>query len=304
MRPNRYRYFIFKAFAIAGRNFVRDECTTISSAISFVFLLAIIPFSALFLFMLNLFQNIFLPGIFPDDLVAVLVEDINRFIPFVSQQWVRTHLVDSVGLGSFTTINVLMLPIISGLLFKSLDEAFRKIFHMPRRSILKGQAAYAGMSVFAILLFFMFNFIWTIASDATRQLQMSLDQPPYITEIYANALDYFSLPQFNVISWMILILFFLTTAKIFLATSIKMQHQLMAGALFGLLWIGARQCFGLYIQNVTRINVLFGSLGSVCILLLWIYYSSVALLYSVEFMYVLHCGPYHRWRDNSRYADR
>ncbi len=167
-----------------------------------------------------------------------------------------------------------------------------------------GQAAYAGMSIFAILLFFMFNFIWTIASDTTRQLQISFEQAPYIKEVYANALDYFSLPQVNIVSWLILVLFFLTTAKIFLATSIKLHHQLMAGALFGLLWIGARQCFGLYIQNVARINVLFGSLGSVCIVLLWIYYSSVALLYSVEFMYVLHCGPYRIWEQSSRQMNR
>ena len=297
MRYNRSQRFFFKAFAIAGQNFVRNECTTISSAISFVFLLAIIPFSALFLFMLNLFQDIFLPGLFPNDMVVVLVEDINQLIPFVSKQWVRTHLVDSVGMGSFTTINLLMLPVISGLLFKSLDEAFRKIFHMPRRSILKGQAAYAGMSIFAILLFFMFNFIWTIASDATEQVQASIQQASYIRDIYATALDYFSLPQINIVSWLILVLFFLTTAKIFLSTEIKLQHRLMAGALFGLLWIVARQCFGLYIQNVARINVLFGSLGSVCIVLLWIYYSSVALLFSVEYMYVLHCGPYRIWKD-------
>jgi membrane protein len=63
------------------------------------------------------------------------------------------------------------------------------------------------------------------------------------------------------------------------------------------LWIGARECFGLYIQNVSRINVLFGSLGSVCIVLLWIYYSSLALLYSVEFMYALHLGPYKVWEE-------
>jgi hypothetical protein len=31
--------------------------------------------------------------------------------------------------------------------------------------------------------------------------------------------------------------------------------------------------------------------------LLWIYYSSLALLYSVEFMYALHLGPYKVWEE-------
>jgi len=298
LRP-RHKFY-YNAFSIAGRNFMQDDCTTVSSSISFVFLLAIIPFSALFLFLLNTFQNIFLPGLFPDNLVAVLVEDINLLIPFISQDWVQTHLVDSLGLRSFTTINLLTLPIISGLMFKSLDEAFRRIFNLPKRSLIRGQAGYAAMSIFAILIFFMANFIWALASDATQQVQRSIEHLAYIKDIYVVALDYFSVPQFNVVSLLLMVLFFLATVKLFLSIRIKLHHRLIAAMLFGLLWILARKLFGLYIQNVARINVLYGSLGSVCILLLWIFYSSVALLYSVEFMYVLHCGPYKIWEHDTR----
>ncbi len=194
--------------------------------------------------------------------------------------------------------NPLMLPIISGLLFKTMDQAFRKIFNMPRRNLVSGQVTYAAMSVFAIACFFMFNFIWTVVSDTAWELQQSVEEAAYLSSLYASALDMFSLTQSNVVSWLILVLFFLTTVKLFLVKlDIKLGHRLMAGAFFGILWIGARECFGLYIQNVSRINVLFGSLGSVCIVLLWIYYSSVALLYSVEFMYALHGGPYKVWEE-------
>ncbi len=292
--------FYFKAFGIAGRNFILDDCATVSSSISFVFLLAVIPFSALFLFLWHLFQDLFLPGFYPADMIAVLVEDIYRLIPFVSKQWVRTHLIESVGLGSFTTINLLMLPIISGLLFKSLEESFRRIFDMPSRSWVMGQAVYAIMSILAILIFFMANFIWTITSDATLTLQQSIRQTPYINDIYAVVLEHISLPQVNLVSWCILVLFYLITVRVFLRAEIKLFHRIIAGALFGLLWLVARKFFGLYIQHVARINVLFGSLGSVCIILLWIFYSSVALLYSVEFMYALHCGPYKLWKQISR----
>ncbi len=296
----RHLKFYIKALGIAGRNFMLDDCATVSSSISFVFLLAVIPFSALFLVVLNLFQDIFSAGIYPDDMIAILVEDINRFIPFVSKQWVQTHLIESVGLGSFTTINLLMLPIISGLLFKSLEEAFRRIFDLPPRSLLMGQAVYAIMSIFAILAFFMANFIWTITSEATQSLQQSIHNTPYINDIYVVVLDYFSLPQINLVSWSILTLFFLTTVKVFVRVEFELRHRVAAGLLFGLFWLMAREIFGLYIQHVARINVLFGSLGSVCIVLLWIFYSSVALLYSVEFMYVLHCGPFKLWKKDSR----
>jgi YihY family inner membrane protein len=299
---SRHKFYI-SAFATAGSNFIRDDCVTVSSSISFVFLLAIIPFTALFLFLLKMFQTLFLPELFPDNLVAVMVQDISMLIPFIPQGWLKTHLVDSVGVGSFTTINLVTLPLISGLLFKSLDQAFRRIFNLPKRSLIRGQAVYAAMSVFVILVFFMANFIWTLASDATSQLQQSIQHLPYVAHVYLVVLDYFSVPQVNIVSCFLLMLFFLATNEFFLSarkTRIQLPHRLVAGALFALLWIVARTCFGLYIQHVARINVLYGSLGSVCILLLWIFYSSVALLYSVEFMYVLHCGPYKIWAHDIR----
>lgn len=292
--------FFFKAFGIAGRNFVWDDCPTVAASISFVFLLAIIPFSALFLYLLNQFKNLFLPGLFPQNMAAVLVEDVRRFIPFVSTEWLQIHLIDSVGLGSFTTINLLMLPIISGLMFKSLEESFRRIFHLQRRNLLKGHALYAFLSVFAILMFFMANFLWTVAADAVKPFQAYIDRSPYIHDLYAVAIDYFTFNQINVISALILVLFFLITVKLFLSTPIKLHHRMTASMLFVLLWLFARQFFGYYIQHVSRINVLFGSLSSVCIILLWIYYSSLALLFSVSFMHVLHCGPYKEWEKPAR----
>lgn len=287
--------FIINAFGIAGRNFLWDDCLTVAASISFVFLLAIIPFSALFLFILNLFKDIFLPGLFPENMVAILVQDITRFIPFITKEWIQAHLIDSVGLGSFTTINLLMLPIISGLLFKSLEESFRRIFHLGRRNLIKGHVIYATMSIFGILIFFMANFIWTVAADAFTPLQTYIEKNPYIHNIYAIAIKYFTFNQSNLVSALILALFFLITVKLFLSTPIRRPHRLAACFLFVMLWIVARQLFGYYIQHVSRINVLFGSLSSVCIILLWIYYSSIALLYSVEYMYVLHCGPYKEW---------
>jgi len=46
-----------------------------------------------------------------------------------------------------------MLPIISGLIFKTLDSSYRRIFQLPSRNLLLGQAVYITMSIFGILLF-------------------------------------------------------------------------------------------------------------------------------------------------------
>lgn len=292
--------FVFRAFWIAGKNFVWDDCLTISSSISFVFLLAIIPFSALFLFLMNLFKNIFLPSLFPQNMIDILVQDIARFIPFVPENWIYTHFIKSVGVGSFTTINFLMLPIISGLLFKSLEESFRRIFHQQQRNLIKGHILHAALSIFAILVFFMANFIWTIVSDAIRPLRHQITQNPYIHDIYAVIIEYFTFSHLNILSLLFLVAFFWITVKLFLTVPIKKHHRLAGGVLFALLWLLARKFFGVYIGHINRFNVLYGSLSSVCIILLWIFYSAMALLYSVEFMYVLHCGRSKIWQNDPR----
>jgi uncharacterized BrkB/YihY/UPF0761 family membrane protein len=151
--------FFFNAFWIAGKNFIWDDCLIVASSISFVFLLSIIPFSALFLFLMNLVKDIFLPSLFPQDMVDILVQDIAQFIPFISKKWIYTYLINSVGIGSFTTINIFMLPIVSGVFFKALEESFRRIFHLQRRNLIKGHMLYAALSIFIILAFFMANFI-------------------------------------------------------------------------------------------------------------------------------------------------
>lgn len=285
----------FRAFGIAFRNFVYHDCMTKASSISFVFLMAIIPFSALSIYLFNLIRDVFLPGLLPADMLDILVEDIHHFIPFVTIEWLHGHVIDSVGIGSFTTINFVLLPLISGLFFKTLEESYRKIFGLPRRHLLLGQAVYAFMSIFAILMFFMVNFVWSIVADTTLPLLHLVEQAPYVNDFYGSILARLHLPHVNWVSLIVLVLFFLATVKIFIGVRIKIWYRLCSGVLFGLLWLLARELFGFYIQHVSRINVLYGSLGSVCVVLLWTFYSAAALLFSVAFLHVLHCGPYKRW---------
>jgi uncharacterized BrkB/YihY/UPF0761 family membrane protein len=58
----------------------------------------------------------------------------------------------------------------------------------------------------------------------------------------------------------------------------------------------ARQIFGVYIQHISEVNILYGSLSSVIVILMWVFYSSMALLFSIEVMFVLHSGNWrYRW---------
>jgi YihY family inner membrane protein len=293
----RHNFVGHKLFVISFRKFLQDDCFNLSLSVSFVFLLSIIPFATLSILLVDFFQKLFFAQAnWTGQITEMLVDDMNQVIPFVSREWMKSHVINSDAHGSFRIINFLMLPIISGLIFKTLETSYRKIFQLPARHLLFGQAVYIVMSIFAVLLFFISNFTWIILSTSVPQFLNTINKTPYLDNIYQLAVNSANSLQINGASVLVMIGFFLATVKLFLNVKIKLRFQFLAGLIFCLMWILARNFFGFYVQNVTEINLLYGSLSSVILILMWIFYSSMALLFSIEVLHVLHCGNWqYRW---------
>jgi membrane protein len=51
----------------------------------------------------------------------------------------------------------------------------------------------------------------------------------------------------------------------------------------GLLWRGAFEGFAFYVRHNSRLKEINGSIATVIVFLLWVYVSSVILMYGVEF---------------------
>lgn len=294
----RSNFFGYKLFSASFCKFLKDDCFTLSLSVSFVFLMAVIPFATLSLLIFDFIQNLFFPALnWKLKVAEILADEMTHIIPFISREWVKTHVVNPGAYSSFKAINFLMLPIISGLIFKSLETSYRRIFELPPRHLVFGQAVYILMSIFTVLLFFISNFIWIVLSASYTHFLKLMNSAPYLGDVYHAARSYLVSQPINIISALVLILFFLVTVKLFLNIKIRIRYQFLAAIVFCVLWIVARKCFGLYIQHISELNLLYGSLSSVIVILMWIFYSSIALLFSVEVMYMLHSGSYYylRW---------
>lgn len=284
----------YNLLSTALHKFDKDDCVTLSLSVSFVFLLSIIPFSTLSILIFDLIKGFFISNsAFNGNISEVLAEEINHIIPFVTKNWIKSHVINPDAYGSFKAINFLMLPIISGLFFKSLETSYRKIFQLPPRHLLFGQAFYVIISVFAGLLFFMSNFILIILSTVISHILNAINNTPYVNQISQMAMSAFTSHRINVLSILVLLVFYLVTIKLFLNIKIQLRHRLLSALVFCLLWIVARKLFSVYISHITEVNVLYGSLSSVIVILMWIFYSSLALLFSVEVLHALHSGHYH-----------
>jgi membrane protein len=220
----------------------------------------------------------------------MIADELIHVIPFVTKNWVKTYIINAKAYGSFTIFSFLLLPIISGFIFHELEISYRKIFKLPTRHLLLGQIFYSITSIFAVLLLYTSNFLWLIVSSAASHIQSFLNSNSYLKEVLSFTSNYLSSILTDVVSIVVLSIFFLVTVKIFLNIKIQMKHRLISAAFFSVLWILARRMFKLYLLHISRVNLLYGSLSSVIVILLWIFYSSAALLYSVEVMYVLHSG--------------
>lgn len=294
LRPN---FSGYKLFSVSFKKFLEDDCFSLSLSVSFVFLLSIIPFATLSILVFDLIQKLFFAHTnWAGQVTDLLADELNQVIPFVSREWMKSHVINPDAYGSFKAINFLMLPIISGLIFKTLETSYRKIFQLPSRHLLLGQAIYVIMSIFAVLLFFISNYIWIIVSTSASHFLNSINKTPYLENLYRLAVGYTRSQPINLVSLLVLIGFYLVTVKLFLNVKIKWRYQFLSGFIFCILWILARRFFGLYIQHISEVNLLYGSLSSVILFLMWIFYSSMALLFSLEVMHVLHRGNWqYRW---------
>ncbi|MGD9105312.1 MAG: YihY/virulence factor BrkB family protein [Desulfobacterales bacterium] len=294
------RFLILNTLSIAYnvctaalKTFLKDDCFTLSCSISFIFLFSLIPFSTLSFFIFNAIQRtIFSGDIWTNKLVEMIADELIHIIPFVTKQWVKTYIINPQAYGSFTLLSFLLLPLISGFIFHELEISYRKIFKLSARHLLLRQIFYSITSIFVVLLLYTSNFLWLIVSSSASHIHSFLNSKSYLKEVLSFAANHLSFFLTDGISIVILGIFFLATVKIFLNIKIQLKYRLFSAALFSVLWIFARGLFKLYLFHISRVNLLYGSLSSVIVILLWIFYSSSALLYSVEVMYVLHSGQF------------
>jgi membrane protein len=278
----------------AARKFIDDDCVTLATSISYVFLLSLVPFSSLTIYIISMVQGWFFPihDAWGQSMKEIFTEEMAQMIPFISREWLIKYVIEARAGISFKIINFVLLPIITGLMFKSLEISFRKIFRLPTRHFLISQLLYAVGSIFFIMSIFLINFVWGILEpianhylDIMNSMLSSMNLEPILLEPIFLILTY-------TISILVPIFFFWIATRIFLNVRISVSHIVISGSVFSLLWHAARTFFGFYIAHITRVNDLYGSLSSIILILIWMFYSAIVLLFAVELMHVLHSRPF------------
>jgi len=87
------------------------------------------------------------------------------------------------------------------------------------------------------------------------------------------------------VRWATTVLFILVVGLVFYFVpnaKVRFRDVWVGAVLTGLLWRGALALFSSYVRDLSRFNMLHGSIATVVVFLLWIYVSAVILLYGAE----------------------
>ena len=277
---------LFTVFRNAAVKFIDDECLTLASSIAYYFLLSIIPFMALMIILFNIIARII--SVYQAEqisITALITERMADFIPLVSPEWIHRHLINPESVKSFTIMGIILLPIISSFIFNILETSYRRIFKLPPRHLLISRAIYPVGIVTLIMLVFVVVFIANVATTAVIHF---IHLSPQLERVFVF-IHGLPLPMgIYLISPVVFVLFVMVTTAVFLNIRIRFKYQLFSGLFFYLLWLAAKVLFGLYITRISSLTVIYGSLSSIIIILIWIYYAALALLFTMEIMHELH----------------
>jgi membrane protein len=241
-----------------------------AASISFNFFLAIFP-SLIFLFTIIPFVPI-------ANFQQILLDLIQSLVPKSTYETVRETLEDIVirPRGGLLSLGFFLALYFSTTGIHSLMEAFNSTFHtIETRSWIRQRLISIVLVLIMSVLLIVFIGLMTFGTAL-----LSLILPTHLLEstIYAAFI------QFSKWLVILLILFFTISFIYYLAPAKKRHFRFISAgsSLATILVILTTLGFNFYVDNFARYNILYGSIGTLMIVLLWIYFNAFSLLIGFE----------------------
>jgi membrane protein len=257
--------------------------TSRASSISFNFFLAIFP-SLIFLFTIIPFVPI-------ENFQQTLLDLIRDLVPQSTYETIRETVEDIVirPRGGLLSIGFLLALYFSTTGIHSLMGAFNSTYHAIETRTWIRQRLISTLLVFIISILLIISI--SLMTFGTAFLSLVLPKQLWTSTIYAGFILF--------LKWLVILLtLFFTISFVYYLAPAKKRHFrfISAGSsLATILMILTTLGFNFYVDRFSRYNVLYGSIGTLMIVLLWIYFNSFSLLIGFE----LNASIYNAKKGNS-----
>jgi membrane protein len=260
----------------AARQFYRDGCPTLAAAISFYALLSLIPV----LFLVIAFAGYVIGS--SDDTYQAVLQWVREFIPHLSEdltgnlEWVVRNR------GRLSWLGLGALIIAASLVFQAVEFALDRVFTVVSkrgfwRSRLLSVCVVVGMGVVMLFSFYVGLLVHALRADPTlaplgRSIVMPLARGLGLQYLTSVAL---------------IVGAFTLSLRVFPHAYVSWRDAFVGGCIGAALWEVGRRIFLWYLANLAQFYVVYGSLGALVAVMVWIYMSATIFLYAAEFVVAL-----------------
>ncbi|MBN2498791.1 MAG: YihY/virulence factor BrkB family protein [Deltaproteobacteria bacterium] len=244
-----------------------------AAAIAFYAMLSLIPFIMLLLscsgYLLEYLGQDYASR---EDLFEHIASYVRAVLPFAVEDFLERLRSITANRGAYGLTGLGVLVVTAGLVFRTLELAFSRIFKTRRRSLVSYQLVFMAFVLAVGLILLGVHYLGTIASSL-----FSAPSTPFTDLVTDYALVRFAMTIFfGTVVFAVLL-------KYFSRERVRTRAALLGGLLFALLWIVASKAFAYYLNHIARFSMLYGSLATLAVIVVWIFYSALILLLCTEF---------------------
>ena len=251
-----------------GRIFHRNDCQTSAAAISFYAFFSLIPL----MFVMTAGVG-FLIGSRPD-LQDRVIGMVRESVPYLSPRFISDLKELSLNWKTFGWLGLVTLVYGAELVVGASARALTRIFETEvgffRRKIVN------LLGVLLAILAALASIALTAASYYLEAIEVNILGLGYIYTFFIIILTRFVAP-FLLVSGIIALVFRLLSGP-----NLDTRSAFFGSTLFTVLWELAKQLFALYVANFQSYNKFYGSIGTLMILLMWIFYSANIFLFAAS----------------------
>jgi membrane protein len=239
------------------KSFSNNGNSPVAASLAHYAFFAIIPMILLLFFALSLFITS------SRAVMNTITIQINQMIPYYADTILKEVYILVKNKGLWGIISVAMLIWAAMPLAGTLRNAFFKIFKVgERHSFLKTRLLDAGVILLTILLFI----VASIVNVTLKKIDIFKEIPFFYTIVL------------YLVTVGIAVIFYL----VFVPVRVSFPHILAGAITTTVLWAIIRPALGLLLTYNPQYGIAFGSLKTLFIIILWIYYSFTALLFGTE----------------------
>jgi membrane protein len=267
---------IAAALREAGGQFYRDGCPTLAAALSFYALLSLIPVLFLVIAVAG-----YVIGSSHDTYQAVL-DWVREFIPHLNDDFTRNLEWVVQNRGRLSWLGLGSLIIAASLVFQATEFALDRVFAVDRRRSFLRSRLLSVCVVLGMGLVLLFSFYVGVLFHALRA---DPDLAPLGHDLLMPLARGLRIQYLTSVA--LVVGAFTLSLRVFPHAPVSWREAFIGGCIGAGLWELGRRLFLWYLANLAQFYVVYGSLGALVAVMVWIYMSATIFLYAAEFVVAL-----------------